>query len=1410
VAFAFAMVALLLSASAFAQCPVLFGPPTTYPLGFQAGGVAFADFDLDGRPEVILTDALGTSVSIREFSAAGVPQAPTFYTVGSQPHGIAVGDLNNDGRPDFVVANSLSNTISVFIAAGPPGNFNPPVTYNTLGQPRGLALGHFNGDTYLDLAVACASNGAVSVMMGNGIGGFQAAVNYGTGSGATAVVAGDFNGDGIDDLAVANQGANTVSIFRGFASGTFVQVGNYPVGTGPNSIVAADLNGDGVLDLATSNFSSNNVSVLLGNGGPQLLFQAAVNYPTHLGPAGIATGPINADGVLDLVTATSNSNILSVLSGNIPPAQGTFASPSPFSLGSSNCAALAVRDVNGDGKPDIVAATTAGGGALVVLLNTSPPVAVPVITQQPAPQQTIVAGSPAMLSVQASGANPLTYQWRKNTVPLTDGGHISGAATATLTINPALAADAGGYDVQVSMTGCAGGAVTTTSNFGVINVDSSQCAPAITQQPTPTQSVAPGSQVMLSVVANGFGNPLSYQWRKGGAPLADGANISGSLTPTLTISPTMAGDGGSYDVRVSMVACGGVPASTISSPGVVNIDTSQCAPAITQQPNPSQSVAAGTPVTLSVVVNGFGQPLTYQWRKDGALLTDGSDFSGSATPTLTISPAVAADAGSYDVLVSMVACGGVTSSTLSNPGVISIDESQCATGWNLLEPSGRMLHAMAYDSARHVSVLFGGANGGDSFAISTTTSLAPNATLEWDGTKWTQVAVGGPSPRYGCAMAYDSARGVTVLFGGSTGGGETWEWNGTAWTQRNVPGPFPRSRHAMAYDSARGVTVLFGGSVGGNETWEWNGTVWTQRNVAGPSQRSGHGMVYDSARGVTVLFGGSLGATYYGDTWEWDGTTWTQRMVAGPDPRSLGAMAYDSARGVTVLMGGFVTNSIGGLMYDEVWEWNGTTWSGRPRGPYYRYRDAMCYDSSRGVAVLFGGYAGDPDYNYIYALSDTWEWDGNAWAQPGPGGLPPRQDHAIAFDSARGSLVLFGGSSPSPQYQGYFNDTWSWDGAHWNKLVVTGPGERVEHAMAYDAAHGQTVLFGGSNGDTSTWTWDGSAWTERVVSGPSARRDHAMAYDSARNVVVLFGGTWSSGANGETWEWDGSSWTQRLVSGPPAQSGHAMAYDSLRGVTVLVGAGQTWEWDGATWTQRSTSGPSARTEHSLYFDQDRGVTVLFGGFATALSDEMWEWNGNAWTQVFWTGPLARQRHVMAYDPIRHNALLIGGLDNGTEGDVWEFALCGPPVMPTQPADQVVCVGNSVSLSAAAIGCGPISYQWRKDGVNVNDEPGHISGAHAPTLTINTAAMTDASFAYVCVTANHCGVTSSNPARLTVNSADFNGDGDIGTDADLEAYFACLGGDCCPSCGAADFNADRDIGTDADIESFFRVLAGGPC
>jgi hypothetical protein len=283
---------------------------------------------------------------------------------------------------------------------------------------------------------------------------------------------------------------------------------------------------------------------------------------------------------------------------------------------------------------------------------------------------------------------------------------------------------------------------------------------------------------------------------------------------------------------------------------------------------------------------------------------------------------------------------------------------------------------------------------------------------------WTLRATTGPSPRYAHAIAYDSARGVTVLFGGWDGSrnGETWEWNGATWTLRATTGPSPREDHALAYDSARGVTVLFGGFDGSydGETWEWDGATWTLRATTGPSARYWHALAYDSARGVTVLFGGWDG-WYDGETWEWDGATWTLRDNTGLSPFFWHPLAYDSARGITVLFG--------------------------------RYNDDFRYDG------------------------ETWEWDGGTWTRRASGGPSARDDHALAYDIARGVTVLFGGDDGRRN-----GETWEWDGAAWTLRATTGPSPREYHALAYDSARGVTVLFGGTTDDginSETWEWDG-------------------------------------------------------------------------------------------------------------------------------------------------------------------------------------------------------------------------------------------------------------------------------------------------------------------------------------------------
>src|SRR5438128_2015898 len=112
------------------------------------------------------------------------------------------------------------------------------------------------------------------------------------------------------------------------------------------------------------------------------------------------------------------------------------------------------------------------------------------------------------------------------------------------------------------------------------------------------------------------------------------------------------------------------------------------------------------------------------------------------------------------------------------------------------------------------------------------------------------------------------------------------------------------------------------------------------------------------------------------------------------------------------------------------------------------------------------------------------------------------------------------------------------------------PPYRDGAAVAYDAAHSQVVLFGGSNGTVlaDTWMWDGADWTQRTPAHtPSKRVRAGMATDSAHGLVVLFGG-WNHVAFGDTWTWGGSDWTQQTPAhAPSARYDVGIADDAAQG-----------------------------------------------------------------------------------------------------------------------------------------------------------------------------------------------------------------------------------------------------------------------
>jgi hypothetical protein len=245
------------------------------------------------------------------------------------------------------------------------------------------------------------------------------------------------------------------------------------------------------------------------------------------------------------------------------------------------------------------------------------------------------------------------------------------------------------------------------------------------------------------------------------------------------------------------------------------------------------------------------------------------------------------------------------------------------------------------------------------------------------------------------------------------------------------------------------------------DTWEWDGSTWTNVSPAlSPPGLSGASMAFDSRRGVSVLFGGSTNpGANSSDTWEWDGEIWTKRTLpVSPPPTVLAPMTYDSARGETLLVG--PPPPFGSL--NTTWTYDGTSWVQRfpATSPPARHGAAITYDSVRQRVVMFGGFSGVSG-----RLNDTWEWDGVNWTQRTSTAVPyPRWSATMVFDSRLGKSILFGGDHLRPLALGPVNDTWEWDGNQWTELWPdAAPVGRIGHVMAYDSARGRSVMFGGSN-----------------------------------------------------------------------------------------------------------------------------------------------------------------------------------------------------------------------------------------------------------------------------------------------------------------------------------------------------------
>jgi hypothetical protein len=448
---------------------------------------------------------------------------PTNLTAGSGPGVMVIADLDGDGKPDMIVANAYDGTVYIYRNISTNGtlgaaSFASPVILTTIGDSLyGLTVADVDGDGRLDIVVANYDYNNVSIFQNQCSPGsittnsFGARVDFPVGPGPQGVAVQDLDGDGKPEIVTANYGGTTVSVLRNIGTmgsittNSFAPAVSFTVGPTPVRVMIADVDGDGKADVVTVNNgnSSQAMSVLrnlstLGN----IAFATNVDFPGLSTSYCLAIGDLDGDGKPDVVIGSQpDGQSVSVYRNTSTPGSITtnsFAAPVDFAVGGwAN--SVTIGDLDGDGKPD-VAVVTQIPDHLSLFKNTSTP-------------GSFTSSSFAARVDFAAGWNP-------NGVVI---GDLDGDGRPDIVF-------ANQYDGTISI-------YQNEVPFGG--------PPSITSQPT-NQTVNVGGTATFNVTASGT-VLLSYQWN------FNGTNIDGATNTTLTLTNIQISQAGNYAVLVTNV-----------------------------------------------------------------------------------------------------------------------------------------------------------------------------------------------------------------------------------------------------------------------------------------------------------------------------------------------------------------------------------------------------------------------------------------------------------------------------------------------------------------------------------------------------------------------------------------------------------------------------------------------------------------------------------------------------------------------------------------------------------------------------------------------------------------------------------------------------------------------------------------
>ncbi len=503
---------------------IAFGSRVDIASGPDPAHLAVGDLDGDGKPDVVALDFnSGNAGSISVYgntSAGGIISfsARTDYATGNGSTGIAIADMNGDGKPDIIVANGNSDNFSIFpnttTAAGSI-TFGTRIDYYMPYHVEAVVAADLDNDGKPDLIISNFDNSSFSVFRNTSTGGvlsFGLRADYPAGTNPTELSVGDLDGDGKLDVVVSNYTTGSLTMYENISTtGSIVLANRQDVGMATTNISFADLNGDGKVDLAVGTGLTGKMAVLENNStGPGLFsFAPAVNFTTGTYDTYVAAGDLDGDGKPDLAVANTVDNNVTILrNGSGSPiitamsdtAAGKGATIFLTGSGFTGATAVTFGGAPADSfyvlSASQIRAVVAGGASGSITVTTPAGVGsiagfhfIPAISAA-GPTGVCAGGSVLLMSTAA-----VNNQWFRNGLP------IGGAAGDSLQTDTS-----GLYSVQTTSNG-----IVTAADTGIVVSVSGIPAPVIVQK---------GNSLVSS---DSTGN----QW------FLNGSSIAGATLPTL-------------------------------------------------------------------------------------------------------------------------------------------------------------------------------------------------------------------------------------------------------------------------------------------------------------------------------------------------------------------------------------------------------------------------------------------------------------------------------------------------------------------------------------------------------------------------------------------------------------------------------------------------------------------------------------------------------------------------------------------------------------------------------------------------------------------------------------------------------------------------------------------------------------